>query len=77
MKVVNEKGLTQIRELLEQHHVSGADMTDGNISAWAYVVESQLDLGNPPTFEIPKHYSVTGATIELELDDDCIDEIPV
>jgi len=76
MKTVNEKGLNQIANILRERHVNGSEISldQSCISAWAGEVETQLDMGNSPCFEIEHDYTVSGHTEEHELDDDCISD---
>lgn len=74
MKEVNSKGLKQIAEILRERHIHGASFDADNVMAWAGDVEYQLDIGNPPCFEIPRHATFSGFTEEHELTSDCINE---
>jgi len=74
MNEVNIKGLAQIAEILRERHIHGASFDTHHIMAWAVDVEYQLDIGNPPCFEIPRHATFSGITEEHELTSDCISE---
>ena len=52
-RVVNERGLEEIRDFLGRRHKLGRDHFDDEmIRAWASDAEFQLGEGNPPIIEI-------------------------
>lgn len=72
MKQVNQKGLERIAAILKERHIYGDQFDADNVIAWAHDVEYQLDIGNPPAFEIPRHATLSGTVEEHELTEDCI-----
>jgi hypothetical protein len=72
VRQVNQKGLERIAAILKERHIHGAQFDAGNVIAWAQDVEYQLDIGNPPAFEIPRHATFSGLVEEHELTEDCI-----
>jgi len=74
VKQVNQKGLERIAAILKERHIHGALFDADNVIAWAQDVEYQLDIGNPPAFEIPRHATLSGLVEEHELTSDCIND---
>lgn len=60
--VVNQAGLMEIRAQLERYH-SATTISDEMVNAYAASVEEQMNVGNPPIFEIPQKMSVTGKPV--------------
>jgi hypothetical protein len=76
MKIVNERGIEEIRQFLSENHKKGGDhFTRSMLKAWAADAEFQLDEGNPPIIELKSWDSVHGRTQTYTISDEGIDTI--
>lgn len=73
-KVVNERGLKEIKEFLADNHRLGGDhFTNDMLRAWAADAEFQMAEGNPPCIELRSFDCVHRRTMEYTISDDGID----
>ena len=75
MKIVNNQGLAEIRQLLGRYSIKAESYyTDSMLHAWASTVENSIQENDRAEFEIPSFYSNSGHTTLCRLSDSSIEE---
>lgn len=70
---INARGLSRIREWLDDNHKGATSITDDMLPAWASSAEEDMDEDRSPIIEIRAAHSISGAPVTLSLGCDDFD----